>query len=141
MKELVGQVVDAGEFESPIGRVQLMIVYYFIAQSLSLSPLLSSRYALNDVDRDVKHQIINSSLFTAHQATSEKGFGLKEKNLLPLFVCRLYGGKWIPLKGFATVLKKEGNYEETKLPSMYMYLKSLEKMRVILKRVASRWLK
>ena len=38
LKQLAGQVVDAGEFESPIGRVHLMIVQYFIAQSLSLSP-------------------------------------------------------------------------------------------------------
>ena len=29
LKQLAGQVVDASEFESPVGRVQLMIVWYF----------------------------------------------------------------------------------------------------------------
>ena len=58
-------VVDAGEFESPIGRVQLMIIYIVLhCIEPFIITLSSSRYDLNDVDRDVKHQIINSSLYT-----------------------------------------------------------------------------
>ena len=58
-------VVDAGEFESPIGRVQLMIIYIVLhCTEPFIITLSSSRYDLNDVDRDVKHQIINSSLYT-----------------------------------------------------------------------------
>ena len=42
---------------------------------------------------------------------------------------------------FCYHFKKGDNYAETMLPPLYMYLKSLEKMGVLLKREASRWLK
>ena len=44
---------------NPICReILLMTVRRFLARSLTLSHVLTSRYDLNNVERDVKHQII-----------------------------------------------------------------------------------
>ena len=86
---------------SNLTRIQLMSLWHFLAQSLLISSSYCLLYDLNNVERDVKCQIIinvpnSKSLNKTNKVNgypyrggkmicipSEKGSALKEKNLLP----------------------------------------------------------